>query len=171
MSNEKNGTPTSGIGKGWLWILAGGMLAGILLLLFGGNSTSKGTNDAGMAPKIDDDEILSYQTMLEEKIELLVSQVKGAGTVNCAVTLSGGFEYVYAQDITDKSGQISSTYILVGSGSSESAVYLRVKTPDIAGIGVVCDGGSNASIQREIVELLSAAFGIGSNRIYVTGKG
>lgn len=172
MNGEKAGNGQGGgIGKGWLWILAGGLVAGVLLLVFGGMSTGKSKEGKEQLPAVNDGEILSYQSMLEEKVTALVEQVAGAGKASAAVTLSGGFEYVYAQNMTDKGGNVSSTYILVGSGSSESAVYLRVKTPTIAGIGIVCDGGGDAAVRREIVELLSAAFGLGSNRIYVTGRG
>ena len=57
-----------------------------------------------------------------------------------------------------------------GSGSSESPIYLSVKPPGIAGIGVVCDGGGDASVRRELISLLSAAYGVGTNKIYVTAS-
>ena len=39
---------------------------------------------------------------------------------------------------------------------------------EIIGIGIVCRGGGDPKIQRELLSLVSAACGIGSNRIFIT---
>ena len=41
----------------------------------------------------------------------------------------------------------------------------------IEGVGVVCVGGNDPAIRRELTELISAACGIRSNKIFVTGGG
>ena len=88
-----------------------------------------------------------------------------------AVMLDGGFSYVYATDKKTTSSGESSSYVTVGSGDRESLVYLTEKAPDIVGVGVVCTGGMDPTVRREVTSLLSAVFGIGSNKIYVTGRG
>ena len=85
------------------------------------------------------------------------------------VTLEGGFSYVYATDKKTTSGGESLTYVTVGNGDRESPVYITEKAPTILGIGVVCTGGMDPTVRREVTALLSAAFGVGSNKIYVTG--
>ena len=39
---------------------------------------------------------------------------------------------------------------------------------EVVGIGIVCRGGSDPKIQRELLSLVSAACGVGSNRIFIT---
>ena len=59
-------------------------------------------------------------------------------------------------------------YVILGSGSSASPIYLSRTAPEIAGIGIVCSGGANDNVKRELISLLSATFHISSNRIYIT---
>lgn len=154
--------------SGMLFIIIIGLVAGIVLLVIG--NTGSGRKVERTVPDGVDNAIIEYQKSTEQKIEALVGQVRGAGEVSAAVRLDGGFEYVYATDISERNGSVSSEYILVGNGSNESAVYLRLKTPEISGIGIVCTGGDDPAVRKEIINLLSAAFGIGTNKIYVTGK-
>ena len=52
-----------------------------------------------------------------------------------------------------------------------SSVNVAVSTNgdgEIIGIGIVCRGGGEPKIQRELLSLISAACGIGSNRIFIT---
>ena len=52
-----------------------------------------------------------------------------------------------------------------------SSVNVAVSTDgdgEIVGIGIVCRGGGEPKIQRELLSLVSAACGVGSNRIFIT---
>ena len=142
-------------GKGWIIILAG--VLGIILLLFGGASdkTDKNAKSEG-----EEDRFIEYSDKIEAKILELCSKVEGVNNVSVAVSFESGFEYVYATD-GDKT-------LTVGSGSSENAVQVTQKPPTISGIGIVCTGGGNPQIQQRLINLISSAFGIGSNRIYIT---
>ena len=61
------------------------------------------------------------------------------------------------------------TYIKIGRGEEERLVYLGERAPGIVGVGVVCSGGKDATVCREITSLISAAFGVPINKIYVAG--
>ncbi len=74
---------------------------------------------------------------------------------------------MYATDV--KEGK--ENYVILGNGSNASALYLTRSAPQIAGIGVVCQGGGNISIRQELLSLLSATFDVNSNRIYITEAG
>lgn len=164
-----------------LLIALGGVVLGILLLFWGNSSRAAG-NDGGTqhaangtgAPNVTptaEAEALSadaYREALETRMAALCGRVSGAGEVSVAVHLAGGFEYVYACDEKASANGVSTSYITVGSGSGEAPVYITVRAPTIAGIGVVCSGGADATVRREITALLSAAFGVSSNKIYVT---
>ena len=125
---------------------------------------------------------LHYNTVWGEDIHIAFSTVKDVhsaytlpmqtdGKGHWFVTLEGDFSYVYAtdSDSAEKEGVTEQKveYVTVGSGSSEPTVLLTRTLPAIKGIGVVCRGGGDANVRRELITLLSTTFGIGSNKIYV----
>ena len=154
-----------------LLILSAIAAIGVLLLIAGGRENkvnTQNTTESDATVQLEE-----YREMLRRDIVRLCEQVGGVSDVTVAVSLECGFEYVYATDIKSDSdtygSQVQTKYITIGSGSSESAVYITEKLPRIGGIGVVCRGGSDPVIVRRLTSLLSAAYNIGSNKIYVTG--
>ena len=138
------------------WLIIAAVLAlGLGLLLFSGGGEKSGGASTELS------EIEKYERDLEGRIKGLCSSVRGVSNVTVAVTLEGGFEYVYA---TDEKGKP----VTVGSGSSATAVILRRETPKIAGVGIVCTGGGDENIKNRLISLVSAAYGVGSNRIFIT---
>lgn len=174
MSEEVSaGRTVSALKKnGKLWIALVGLLIGAGLLLAGGLAEEKAapetSSDATREERVD---IETYRREVEARIRALCACVDGVGDVTVAVSLEGGYAYVYATDVKDTAGGMSTQYILVGNGSDEHPVYITQQVPVITGIGVVCGGGSDPAVCRELVSLLSAAFGVGSHKIYVTGGG
>lgn len=146
-----------------LWLIVGGATLGVLLILMG-NTTPKAQEAAPSSAALERQELLLYQTCLEERIVNLCQTVAGVGRVTAVVTLEGGFEEVYATQW--ESGD--EIYVILGSGSSASALHLSRSMPKIAGIGIVCDGGGNAAVRQELTDLLSATFDLASHRIHVT---
>lgn len=156
-------------------VLVAVVLLGVLLLV-GGNlrfwekDEEKNPSDApavGVVTRTTEE----YRADLEARMEAICARVTGVGAVDVIVTLEGGYEYVYATDKKVTVGGESTSYITVGSGDDESLVYLTERLPAIVGIGVVCTGGMDPTVRREVTALLAAAFGVGSNKIYVTGLG
>ena len=149
-----------------------GIALGVILLIFGSriggqeNPPASEVSPNGAITRTTDE----YRADLESRMEYICGQMAGVGSVEVIVTLEGGFEYVYAYDVKTTVGGESTSYITIGSGDDESLVYITERAPAITGIGVVCTGGMDAAIRREITALLSAAFGVGSNKIYVTGR-
>jgi stage III sporulation protein AG len=156
--------------SGKLAVALVGILLGGLLLFFG-NRAGKDTPDTApnAPPETSAHSAEDYRAELESRAKTLCAQVAGVGEVDVLITLSGGFEYVYAADTRSAAGGMTTSYVTVGSGSGESLVYITEKPPAIVGIGVVCAGGMDPTVRQEVTALLSAAFGIGSNKIYVTG--
>ncbi|MBE6694315.1 MAG: hypothetical protein E7589_06095 [Ruminococcaceae bacterium] len=170
---EKNGNDGKSFGKGGkIFIALIGGLIGIFLLISGGRKenqdTDKSTDDGGgFEQRLTMEE---YRTAIEARVCAISAQVAGVGDAVAIVSLEGGFEYVYATDVKVSSAGESMQYIVIGSGSDEALVYLTEKVPKICGIGVVCDGGEDAKIKKELTYLLSAAFEVPTNKIYVTRK-
>ena len=143
-------------------------LGAVLLLV--GNRAGKDTDTGSSDPPVTSTRTAEeYRAELESRMEAICADVAGVGEVDVVVTLEGGFSYVYATDRKTNVGGESLSYVTVGSGDRESLVYLSEKAPAIVGIGVVCTGGMDPTVRREVTSLLSAAFGVGSNKIYVTG--
>ncbi len=150
--------------KTYLWLMILGAIAGIALLFLGNREATATPQDQAAVYELSDDELIIYQTHIEQRVKSLCSSVNGVGNVTAIVTLEGGFSSEYAVEY--KNG--NEEYVIVGSGSSQTGLFLSRAAPRIAGIGVVCHGATNASVQKELTALLSAAFNVPSNRIYIT---
>ncbi len=163
--------------SGKLWIALCGIALGVILLLFGGSIGELFSGEKENTPEASDPDgqarlsMEDYRLAIEERICYICARVEGAGQVYAVVNLAGGYEYVYAADIKTTTGGVSNQHIIIGSGNDERVVYLTERVPEILGIGVVCSGGNDPRVQNEVTRLLSAAFGVGSNKIYVTGGG
>ena len=150
-----------------LYLLLGCGVLGILLILFGSSTKSAEKTSTETPYSTSTDELVIYQDYLEKRIKTLCESVSGVRNVTVVVTLSGSFESVYATEWPDGNEE----YVILGSGSSASPIYLSRSAPEIAGIGIVCSGGANDNVRRELISLLSATFHISSNRIYITEAG
>ena len=152
----------------WILPICGAIL-GILLLVFG-NQTQKSEEESGAL--LDNTEALSAEAFAdatEEKIVTICSGVSGVGEVRAVVTLEGGYRAVYASDTQGSDTSYRNETVLTGSGSSEKAILVGYDAPRIAGIGIVCTGGDDPVIKQRITLLVSAAFDVSANKIYVTG--
>jgi hypothetical protein len=145
-----------------LFIVIGAVI-GILLLLigsFGGKKESAALSET--------DEIEVYCRYLEEQAVRLCESVSGVSDVTVALTLEGGFEQVYAADKKVNGNGQSVEHVKLGNGSAAALCVVSVASPKVAGIGVTCKGGRNDALRAELTALLSAAFGVGANKIYIT---
>ena len=141
--------------KGTVMIIFG-LLIGVSLLVMGnGGKESPDISDS-------DQKMEKYAESVEKKIREMCLTVEGVSDVSVAVSFKSGFEYIYAQN--GEKGEI----LVIGNGSSEKVVAVTEKPPLIGGIGIVCVGGGNMQIQSELINLISAAFGVSSNKIYIT---
>ena len=175
LSSEKR-SPPGGKGRrsGIILLVLAGVLGMFLLFLgnFGQNPKTEREAEETDGTAQNSPEVLRlYAEALETKIAALCERVDGVSSVRVAVTLESGYEYVYAKDAVAKEGDGtlsgSYTYVVVGSGSGEHLIYLSEKPPVIGGIGIVCRGGGDARVRKELTELICAAFSVGANQIYI----
>ncbi len=180
MNQQENLSRTVGAMKknGKLKVAIIGIVLGVILLLFGGEwlkifMSEEDKTAASPSEAVGEElQLLSmeeYRLAMERRVMELCARVEGAGQVYVVVNLAGGYEYVYATDQKLTSNGETLEHIIIGSGNDERVVYLTERVPEILGIGVVCSGGNDQRVRKEITSLLSAAFGVGTNRIYVTG--
>ena len=149
-----------------IWILLFAILGALLLFLGGESTAGKGNGDSGEKARLEE-----YSASLERKIAELCSRVRGVANVSVSVHLDSGFETVYAYDEESKSGTSGTNsekkYVTVGSGNNESMVTIVERMPNICGIAIVCSGGGDPTVARELIGLVSSAYGVPANKIYI----
>ncbi len=139
------------------------LLVGGGLLLFpkdGGETTAEPVAEA------------SGEVSLSEQLELLLSQVEGAGKTRVLLTPSGGTRYEYQLDTQTESGAEEQTHrtetVLATAGSGrEEPLIVRTTYSDYIGAVVVCEGADRASVRLNIVNAVSSLTGLGSDQITV----
>ena len=142
-------------------------LLGILLMLLSRCGENKAGAQTQSEPSALDPAL--YAEQIEEKVEALCNKIDGVSSAHAVVTLKGGYRAIYATDAQYGSSVNKSETVLIGSGSSEKALLIGYENPEIAGIGIVCSGGDDAYVRAEIISMISAAFDLGSNKIFVSG--
>ena len=141
------------------------LVLGLLLLVLPNGSLNK------INSQNDEERLSRYVDELENKIESLCSNVQGVSNVSVTVYLDSGFETVYAYNEQSKetsSGTNSEKkYVTIGSGNDESMVCVVEKMPNICGVAIVCKGGGNPLIANQLINLISSAYNVPKNKIYV----
>lgn len=111
---------------------------------------------------------------LEERLSEVISSVKGAGNAHVMVTVASVGEYVYAEnkkyDTDTDSSSTDSEIVIFERDENDAGLVITVKSPDVLGVAVICEGGDSAVIKSEIINLVTSLFGIGSDRVYVGSK-
>lgn len=149
-------------------IVAVGVLGVLLLLL---PELSDGAQRTKSAER-DDSDGSRLRQELQSELGELVSSVDGAGNCRVLLTLDSSEEAAFATDTNIESVQDERTteyareesYVLI---DGETGLRLKTLAPEVRGVAVVCEGGGDSRVKREVTELLSAALGIGREKIYV----
>ena len=145
------------------------LLAAVLVLcyfLFIRTPTNSPQTEGGGA-SISASDAEAYAKGLEDKLEDILSQVKGAGNVNVLVTLGSGFEYVYATEETVKqnsSGSTTTTSIILVSGKP---VLVKEIYPEIKGVLVSASGADNLSVKVNLVTAIQTVIDIANEDILI----
>lgn len=106
-----------------------------------------------------------YAGQLESRLQALIAQVDGAGTVEVMVTLESGEESIYATDReTSADGSASVSHVLL----NDQGLIETTQAPQVLGVAVVCEGGDDAAVQNRISTLVEVLTGVGANHVTVT---
>ena len=151
--------------KKMLVLIALGILGVILLSLSKCNTDTYENSEEGLT-NLDP---AAYAKEVEEKVESLCNKIDGVGSTYAVVTLKGGYKAIYATDSQAGSSNSKNQTVVIGSGSSEKALLIGYENPEIAGIGIVCSGGNDPIKRTNIISVVSSAFNISTNKIFVTG--
>ncbi len=109
--------------------------------------------------------------------------MQGVGKLHVMVTLENGPVQIYAENErrsirnedpgSGKAGNESAEeeyefILLKNADGSESGMLVKVLQPSVRGVAVVCEGGSSATVQQQIIETVTAVLDISSLRVSVS---
>ena len=165
-----------------VWLLLG--VGAVLCLLvafwpFGQKEASSQSTSSQSQDSFEEQYRLSLQTQVED----LLGQMAGVGQVKVYLTLSTTQQTQYQSDSsrqTDrKTGGEQSSYqdstdeqvVLVEDDAGNSkALVSSVKLPKVQGVAVICDGGDNPTVQKNISDAVSALLNIGASQISIARR-
>ncbi len=146
------------------------LLAGVIILVLlslPGKETKKKAAMQTEPAKTD------YSADLEQRLTEFIASIEGAGSVKVMVTLESGEEQVFARD-NDSSAETGadgrnnwkekSEYIIIDG----EAVRVKVLSPEVRGVAVVCTGADSEKVRQEITGAVCALLGISAARVSVT---
>ena len=122
-------------------LIASLFIVAALLLIF--SSGKGGGNDENKISK-SESSLELYKNELEGKISALCSSVEGVGKCKVFITFSTGEEKIY-----------------------RAGTLIETKPPSVLGVTVICRGADSEEVRYALIEMLTALFGIGSNRIAI----
>ena len=108
-----------------------------------------------------------YCTKMQEDIEELVSNIKGAGKAKVVISWESSVESVLAQNVTNSGGNVSSYPQLTTGSGSTGPIVVQEKYPKAISAVIVCQGGENASVKVNIIIAVSKLLNISSDNVIV----
>ena len=141
------------------------LVIGIVLMILPGGSDNEETPIAATEPartSIDQTEALTQ----------ILSQIKGAGKVKVLLSLHAGEKTLYQTDQDSSTGADSGsvryeTVIVTDGDRAQHGLVQQTVAPEYRGAIVVCQGADDVSVRLAIVEAVSNATGLGTDRISV----
>lgn len=167
----------------WLILLLAGVLLVIITL-----PTEKKDNKSE-APRVETASAETqkwegYRENVEKQLEEMLQQIEGVGKVRVMVTLAATAEIVVEKDIPQTQSEVEEGDSNGGSRTTkentweEATVYeqrdgdsipyvIKELVPDIEGVCVICEGGGNGTVAKNISEAVQALFPIEVHKIKV----
>lgn len=166
MNVVSKNTIMNNFGKKKILLFALIAILGIIIIIisnFGGDAKAEEVGVENLDPS-------KYAKEIEEKVESLCNRVDGVRSTYAVVTLKGGYRAIYATDSQSGTSSSKNATVIIGSGTNEKALLLGYENPEIAGIGIVCSGGDDYNVRKDIISIVSSALGVSSNKIFVSGS-
>ena len=126
----------------------------------------------GKTDPVEEESVVTEQTEpIEEKLEKILTQIRGVGRVKVMITEQTGAQTVYQVDEDLSNTETSDTtkrktVILSGSGV-QSGLVQTVTPPTYLGAIVVCQGAGSSTVRLAVTTAVAAVTGISADRISV----
>lgn len=183
----------TGYGKVVLLLIAGALL---IVLSIPGNSSgdkSTGTEKKKELGTTSTEQISKfseqvYARELEEELKELLRQVDGVGQVEVMITLKSSAETVVNKDVSQSESSSvrgaeegeqnqeaqnqseEETVLVEDSEGNQSPYIIKEIQPEIAGIVVICDGGSDPLVISNITSAAEVLFSVSAHKVKVMKK-
>jgi len=139
-------------------------------------------DDRGFANSLDSEE--EYAIQLEQRLRETLSRVEGVGQVRVMITLKSSQELVvekeqpYLRSSTNENDAQGGNRSVNQLETEENTVYrtdgsisepyvIKTLPPQIEGVVVVAEGAGSGTVDRTIVELIQALFGVEAHKVKV----
>lgn len=149
---------------------------GIVLLIFPWSSGGEDKKESPQAETPAENVEFSLKEQ-ETKLAKILSAIDGAGDVSVMLTLKSSSEQILAQDekTSDSEGENGSwesettvsTVVVSAGNSQQSVVTLKYIYPEYQGAVVVAEGAGSATVRLAIMNAVSAATGLNTDKITV----
>lgn len=141
-----------------LGLLLLGLAAGVVLLILG-NRAEKTPDEPVVTHETFSFE--AYEESLSKRLAEMIARVEGVSGVHVMLTLERGYSEELAKD--------GENYLTVKqSDGGQGTVTLSQEAPEIKGVAVICKGGDDPTVQKQIIEMISALFHLSASRIFVS---
>ena len=147
------------------------ILALVLIVIFSGyffpkDSSINGDNYNTIIPS------QSFVINMENRLQKLLSNMKGVSNVNVLVYVKSSEEIVYLKDTENIANSstnqtLKETTVFNKDGSSTSAVVVVTKYPTIEGILIVASGVNDVKVKMKIIDAVSCVLSIAPKNIEV----
>ena len=109
---------------------------------------------------------------ISTQLAQILGRIQGVGKVEVMLTVKTGETTVYQTDediSTTESGSTvrKETVIVTNSDRQQEALVTQVLPPEYLGAIIVCQGADNVQVRLAVVEAVSKATGLGSDKISV----
>lgn len=112
--------------------------------------------------------VASDAPSVEDKLEELLSKVRGAGEVHVLLTDLSGEEIVYkTDDRASGDSTTTDTVIITDSDRNQSGLVQQRNPPVYRGAVVVCDGADDPQVRLALTDAVRNATGLRSDQISV----
>ncbi len=121
-----------------------------------------------------------YAQQLENKLNNIISKIKGVGKSEVFVTIENGVENIYANSEKkatnsneNLSGKMSKRddsqkdVVIIDGNEGKKALIITQKEPKIKGVLVVCEGADNITVVENVIDAISKCLNIKKNRLSV----
>ena len=120
-----------------------------------------------------------YAADISVQLEEILGKIDGVGEIKVMVTLKQDSSYVYATDIIQSDRQEDALtqqekekkHIILEQDGEEQALISTCFSPQVEGVIIVCQGGGDPVVVSKLTNAVTAALGIGSNRVAVSNMG
>lgn len=139
----------------------------IFLIYFSSSSFSKSETNS----KSGYTNVIEYTKDLENKLEMVLKNVQGAGNVSVMITVDSGIEYVYASSTEEKSNSnTSGNYVTSSTTTTKTpinGVIVKEIPPKILGVVVVSSGANDINTKLSILKIIQTVLDVENSKIEI----